>query len=115
MIITTLEELWEKALLLETDDILERYYSDQFKKLAIEYWKKLPGKTFNTKNGVLVFTDETTSMYVIPKFDGLTKLLRSNGFRQNYLMPVPFADNFYPKIHRSYWEHLKAEFRQQYA
>ena len=115
---TTMGELRETAILLDTNQILKNEYPGQpCQRLILKHWQNMPKKTFNTKNGVLVFTDDTNTLYAIPNFNGLVALLRSNGYRQNYLMPVLLADGYYPQIHSDsvYWADLQMKFRQQYA
>lgn len=113
MEITTINELFDRSIPIDTSEVVHDYFSDRSKRLDSRNWLNAPANAFNTRNGILVFTDESCALHVIPNFKGLISLLQKNGFSQNYILVVPFADDsFFPKSHLSSWRSLNREFLQ---
>ncbi len=102
LVINSITNLLEHSILVEckgtsTNDISYAYTKD---------------KIFNTKNGVATFK-VSDKLYVAPKYNGIVKILLKNGFRQDYMMHVPFSDGKIPPVYNLYWNELVTQFRLQ--
>ncbi len=62
-------------------------------------------KTFNTSNGVVCFW-VANKLYASPKYNGIVEILLKNGFRQDYMMHVPFSNGKVPPVHKMCWNEL---------
>lgn len=110
MNISTMNELFKKAIRLDTDTSSHKVLYGLAKPETIQNLKKID-KRFNTSNGILAFTSNGNT-YVIPNFNQVISLLKNEGFRQDYVMPVPDASKLQGS---NLWKNLITDYQLQFS
>lgn len=110
MKINTFEKLKETALQVQPGmRVIDR--NGNHREIGEEIFKEAKNKTFAMKRDVVAFCLDG-SIYMIPYFGVLSKLLNYAGFRYGSL-PMPFSELEYPaeKEAAEKWRRLKQEAR----
>ena len=87
-IITTMESLKEKAILITKKTVFVDPYSKKNFKLNPQAFSPAYQKHFEAKNGIISFIDENNGWYVIPALKGIIETLKINGYtRGGFYVP----------------------------
>ena len=105
--ITTLEKLKEVAIAIKEDLTIylpELNEEKELKPQTNSTLKKLE-KGYRVGNGTITFVSENVQ-YAIPYMRQVIEILVENGFKQKYMIKVPFSKSKYPTESKEQWEEL---------
>lgn len=112
--IKTLDELMAEAIKIKNKEKVIVFWP-QFNKhqeqaytLTDDYF--VSERTYNVNNGIIAFYMRNT-LYVIPYFNEIDKILEAEGFKQSDMF-VPFSNHEYPIENKEKWEAMIAEAHQ---